>query len=138
MTAGLEVCALVACAGSRVEDCGNVYPSSTKVLRAINIRTLLITRRANFEERVFYEPSTLSIKRRLPLDDKQFNYIVSNHSDSSLLLMYLVKPHDDLMTFGIYGRRFDRDGEKPTEISITKSKDSDCGDGKKNCGHTEL
>ncbi|XP_058803488.1 vanin-like protein 3 [Phymastichus coffea] len=113
-TAGLEVCALIACAGDRIEDCGSIYHANLSVVQPTTFDSFIITRRANLSSRVFYEPSTLTMTDRQPIDNGDFAYVISGHKNSSLLLMYLVRPKSDVMTFAIYGRKFDRDGEEVT------------------------
>lgn len=112
-TGGLEVCALVFCSGDSLDDCGALYPNSTSIVTPTSFDSLIITRRADLERRSFFGPSTLT-RDYLPMDGDEFAYLASGHSNSSLLLMYLVRPSSDVLTFGIYGRRFDRDGGERT------------------------
>ena len=113
-TAGLEVCALVSCAGDAIGDCGGVYSPGSDVVAPTSFDSLIITRRADLKQRAFYEPTTLSNSGGgLPLGN-DFIYVVSGPRNSSLVLMSLVRPRRDVATFGIYGRRFDRDGQPVT------------------------
>ncbi|XP_001603861.2 vanin-like protein 2 [Nasonia vitripennis] len=116
-TAGVEVCALVSCAGDSLEDCGKRYPEGTDVVSPTTLESLIITRRANRNAPTFYMPTTMERTNREPLSSSDFAYLASGQRNSSLLLMYLVRPRSDLETFGIYGRRFDKDGLPATKAN---------------------
>lgn len=115
-TAGLEVCALVTCAGDSLEDCGDYYNDSTNVVMPTRFDSVVITRRVNLDESVFFLPTTLMLRTYEPLSNSDFACLTSGPRESSLMVMHLIKPQIGLATFGIYGRRFDRDGE-PVSMS---------------------
>ncbi|OXU24427.1 hypothetical protein TSAR_010107 [Trichomalopsis sarcophagae] len=124
-TSGLEVCALVTCAGDSLENCGDYYDDSTNVVMPTRLDSVIITRRVNLDEPVLFFPTTLLLQTYEPLGSSDFAYLTSGPSESSLMVMHLIKPQTRLATFGIYGRRFDRDGEpltmpsKAVELNIS-------------------
>lgn len=115
-TAGLEICSLVSCTGDNVESCGSLYPGSSGLVNPVIFDSLIITRHADLTKRNFYAPTTLVVGETQPMDSSDYAYLASGQKNSSLLMMYLVNPRNDIMTFGIYGRNYDRDGEEETKV----------------------
>ncbi|XP_014238419.1 vanin-like protein 3 [Trichogramma pretiosum] len=117
-TGGIEVCALISCAGDRIADCGAIHdPNSTKIVYPMSFDSLIISRRANLSKSSFYMPNTMDFRTLEPMSgSRDFAYLPSGPKESSLLMMYLVQPRSDAMTFGIYGRVFGRDGHEETRL----------------------
>lgn len=116
-TAGLEVCALIACIGPELSDCSRDFPPNTHVVRPLQIKDLIITRSdADVSNHSLYMPLTLN-RDSHPLNATDFGFVSSGHVASSRLVMYLAKPRDDISVFGIVGRKFNKDGQAPTYVS---------------------
>lgn len=115
-TAGLEVCSVVSCAGDNVESCGSLYPDPSGLVKPVTFDSLIISRHADLSKRTFYAPTTLVAGAIDPMNSSEYAYLASGRKNSSLLMMYLVNPRNDIMTFGIYGRNYDRDGEEETKV----------------------
>ena len=116
---GVELCSIIACTGDTIEECSSEFPAGVKVQKPLRIESLIITRAsADIGERSFFEPSTLSIDG-LPLNGSDFIYVTSGHRNSTMMLLTLTRPRNDLATFGIFGRRFDRDGQPTTSAANT-------------------
>lgn len=113
-TAGVEVCGLISCAGPELEDCNKDFPSDANVVNPIRIEALIIQRlEVDMSVRSLYLPLTMT-QDGDPLNATDYGYLESGHRSSSMLLITLTKPRDDIMNFAIFGRKFDRDGEPPT------------------------
>ena len=112
-TAGLEICALISCVGDSIDDCTSIYPNDVEIVHPTTFVSLMITRRSNITKHSLYSPTTLTTKLE-PMIGSDFSYESKGFQNSTHQLMYLVRPRNDIMTFGIYGRRFDRDGDEKT------------------------
>lgn len=117
-TGGLEVCGLVSCAGDSIADCGTLYPDPSAVVLATTFESLTIRRQSDIHlqlsSRSFLAPSTLTLSQMQPMvGDGDFVYL----ANSSLVQMALARPSSDVVTFAIYGRRFDRDGQEETRAT---------------------
>ncbi|KAJ8687583.1 hypothetical protein QAD02_023377 [Eretmocerus hayati] len=128
-TVGLQICAVVSCAGDSLSDCNKQYPRDSNLIAPTIFDSLIISRRADLSTRSLYSPTTLvaatpfptstsspaSQSNELrPMDGSDFAYVSAGKSNDSLLLAYIVNPRNDLVTFGIFGRIFSRDGQPET------------------------
>ncbi|XP_014205123.1 vanin-like protein 2 [Copidosoma floridanum] len=115
-TLGVEVCSIVSCAGDEIDKCGRLYPEGARVVEPTVFLALYVTRRADLGTRSFYSPTTAT-RELLPINTTDFGFAIGGPESNSLLLAYLSRPTGNVAAFGIYGRRFDWDGQPPTRPS---------------------
>lgn len=112
-TAGVQLCSIVVCAGSDLENCTSRLENKDfgYVFNKIQITgDFLKVNASQF-------PDTLTDgDYLLPLSNDDFEFFThsSNDDDVNSVTLELKSPQNTLVTFGIYGRVFSRDGEEAT------------------------
>ncbi|KAL7286036.1 hypothetical protein TKK_0019645 [Trichogramma kaykai] len=115
MVAGVQICAVVACAGPELEDCSTrwnsfnntvLYPSS---FRQLKIDLKFPADEQGAPERSSYAPTTFRGVMERSLEPYEYEFNQTEAGIGMELLNRRNRLSMDLLTFGIYGRRFDRD-----------------------------
>ncbi|XP_032526858.2 vanin-like protein 2 isoform X1 [Danaus plexippus] len=119
-TGGARVCAIFACTGDTIDTCGkrfdNYSGNTTVVFEQLEITAAVPTPIENSDLQASdskYFPISLTTSI-MPLKNEEFAF-----DEVSLLLvnvysMKLSAATDELYAFGVWGRRFDTDGEDPS------------------------
>ncbi|CAB0044099.1 unnamed protein product [Trichogramma brassicae] len=115
MEAGVQICAVVACAGPELEDCSTrwnsfnntvLYPSS---FRKLKIDLKFPANKQGAPERSSYAPTTFRGVTERSLEPYEYEFNQAEAGFGMELVNRRNRVSMDLLTFGIYGRRFDRD-----------------------------
>lgn len=119
---GVEICAIVACSGNEIDKCSQSYSDAADAASTINVvepttfNYISIRRWANLETKSFYSHSTLT-NDLLPINTTDFGFVINGPKNHSMIMTYLTSSRSDIITFGILGRRFDKDGLSPIKPS---------------------
>lgn len=110
-TGGIQACAIVACENDTVTSCG------VRVQPLLNFISLSIN--GNFSGKSLQMPSTLQqADQLLPLNSTDFGFDSNCVNGTCSVSMSLKTPQNKLLTFGIYARDFERDGEPATTLDV--------------------
>lgn len=116
-TGGVQICSIIFCNSSEASSC----PSRSKEEFAYNFKEITISGQF-LHSNSSQMPDTLvddvSVGGLVPLTPKQFHFSSESEGDTdTLVTIKLETSVSNLMTFGIYGRDFSRDGEPQTRSS---------------------
>ncbi|XP_050316381.1 vanin-like protein 3 isoform X2 [Anthonomus grandis grandis] len=105
---GVETCGLIACLNDSLTSCGRRFSNYSEVHWPLTFTYINI--RANFsqsDQRVQFPSTLLSSIRPLPIE----SYIWKKEEMNSVVIrnIELVEPQTKILTFGIFGRDFERD-----------------------------
>uniref|UniRef100_A0A8D8G9W1 Vanin-like protein 1 n=2 Tax=Culex pipiens TaxID=7175 RepID=A0A8D8G9W1_CULPI len=126
---GRIACAIVACTNETLETCGSRFEDPSSVVPAIQFNFIDISGRFPGGENVFMVPNGVDTSV-LPLEVEEFEYsehlYVQDGNQTLQIRQQLMLPRSDLLTFGIWGRKFDNedyrdssdDGATSTTVSI--------------------
>uniref|UniRef100_A0A1Y1L082 CN hydrolase domain-containing protein n=2 Tax=Photinus pyralis TaxID=7054 RepID=A0A1Y1L082_PHOPY len=105
---GIEVCAVVACLNDSLSSCGKRFRDYNTVSWPTTFKKIVIEAEFDEDPNKFQFPnSLLSNIEPIHVDDFEWRSILGNKRVRRTYL--LKKPQNRLMTFGIYGRDFNRD-----------------------------
>ncbi|KAK0164546.1 hypothetical protein PV328_003162 [Microctonus aethiopoides] len=109
-TNGIEVCSIIACSDRRLISCKKRFRNNSKIVKAIIFHSIIISGKFENSQNVSRFPLSLTHNmNQLKVSDFEFTTNKFNATHNEIRYV-LTKPHDDLMTFAIYGRNFTGDG----------------------------
>ncbi|KAK5638817.1 hypothetical protein RI129_013112 [Pyrocoelia pectoralis] len=105
---GVEICAIVACVNESLSSCGKRFPNYNNISWRANFKKIVINAEFDIDDNKFQFPnSLLSNIEPINVDALEWTSVMNN---KRIRRTYkLKKPQNRLMTFGIYGRDFNRD-----------------------------
>ncbi|CAG9767569.1 unnamed protein product [Ceutorhynchus assimilis] len=107
---GVETCGIVACLNGSVDSCGRRFSNYSTVSWPITFNSIEIN--GNFtpsKDRIQYPTTLLSSIRPLAVQDYSWKKTELNSTIQRSIVS--LKPQNRLLTFGIFGRDFERDRE---------------------------
>lgn len=107
-TGGIQICAITACDNDNVTSCG------TRISPKHSFTTIDINGTFRSDKTIQIPSTLVNEDQLLPLDWNQFAFVSDCDKTKCSISMTLFEPQTNLITFGIYGRDFTKDGEKPT------------------------
>lgn len=121
---GVFTCALITCLNATLDSCGRMYDLSVEELAAqVQFQELKVSGRFRWTKDMQAMPNTMDYGLS-PLRRQEYVFKVEKHEDGSAfnaISMELTGPRAHIYTFGIYGRDFAKDGQKPTSAAETSS-----------------
>ncbi|KAK0164544.1 hypothetical protein PV328_003161 [Microctonus aethiopoides] len=109
-TNGIEVCSIVACTNLTLKSCSRRLKINSKIVNPIIFHSIIISGKFENSQNVSRFPLSLTYNmNQLKVSDFEFTTNKFNATHNEIRYV-LTKPHDDLMTFAIYGRNFTGDG----------------------------
>ncbi|KAH8273046.1 hypothetical protein KR018_002259 [Drosophila ironensis] len=103
----IRLCGLFACLNASVESCGLLRQDHAQESRPVEFTQLRIEGEFVPRPRRLISPNTLSASGLYPLQPGEMSWSLEELSNVTLVRLELQRPHDQLMTFAIYGNYFD-------------------------------
>ncbi|VEN39432.1 unnamed protein product [Callosobruchus maculatus] len=111
--AGIESCAIMACLTDDPMSCGKRFPKYSDIVWPITFNSIeVLGNFTNVEDKIQYPNSLLASLRSI--SPMKTSWTKEVQDDVVLRTHSLVQPQSRILTFGIYGRDFSRDGPPPS------------------------
>lgn len=112
-TGGIHTCSIIACSNSTISGCGVRFSSQTEDSSQITFNKISIS--GSFPTKNALTMPNAVNNLIMPIDIDDFSYVEGNPYTANGLNYIdvdydLVVAHSDLISIGIYGRTFDKDG----------------------------
>lgn len=107
---GIESCGVLACLNESIASCGKRFSNYSEVVWPVTFENITVS--ANFlkdQNRIQFPNSVLASLR--PISPQYTLWTREDSDNATRRSLTLTKPQDRLLTFGIFGRDFSRDGE---------------------------
>ncbi|KAL1488297.1 hypothetical protein ABEB36_015246 [Hypothenemus hampei] len=122
---GVETCGVIACLNASVKSCGQRFSNYSQVAWPLTFTNITVT--GNFrktENRIQFASTLLS--SIMPLSVSEYSWSKSDIGEFIVRRLTLEKPQNRLLTFGIFGRDFQRDKDPFSNIPTGVSKTMNC------------
>lgn len=122
-TGGIHTCSIIACSNSTISGCGVRYAVQTEDSSQITFNKISIT--GSFPTKNAMTMPNAVNNLIMPINIDDFIYVEDPYTENGLNFVDvsydLVVPHSDIISIGIYGRTFDKDGLDVTSFSAQKN-----------------
>ena len=103
----VSICGIMACTNNALESCGRLFDDQSKTVQSISFNFIQISLELDEfvgEKEFVIMPSSQDLYLN-PLKVTEFELIEKDFGSSNL---ELIKPHSDLLSFGLYGHIYDK------------------------------
>ncbi|XP_059619755.1 vanin-like protein 1 [Phlebotomus argentipes] len=124
-TGGVFSCGLITCPTDDLESCATRFDASVNVVNPVTFTSIKISGTFPSNPHILTMPNTLD-NVILPIDYNKLHYeeceerIVDGESYKDITLELII-PRNDIRTFAIYGRNFEKDGQNVTTSGASSS-----------------